>query len=313
MSAVASGLGIMFLYWTITLLGKKLIKPEELALNNSKVWAVFGSGVVGALAYTFTDTYWFSAVEGEVYAMSSFFTAVVFWAILKWEEQADDKHSLRWLILISFLVGMAIGVHLLNLLTIPAIVYVVYFKKYPKTTLKGFAISGLISLVILAAVLWGVIPGIVNLSCDFDVFFVNKLHLGFNSGTVVFFLLIALFIVWGVWNNSHFTRPGKTVNIIVISVIGSYSINNMPLDIVWTLLAGVIGYFMKFYGVPVAPLVLGLILGPTIEVNLRRSIISAGSVAGMFRDIFTHPLSLLLLAILVLMMVTQILSARKRA
>ncbi len=219
MSAVASGLGIMFLYWTITLLGKKLIKPEELALNNSKVWAVFGSGVVGALAYTFTDTYWFSAVEGEVYAMSSFFTAVVFWAILKWEEQADDKHSLRWLILISFLVGMAIGVHLLNLLTIPAIVYVVYFKKYPKTTLKGFAISGLISLVILAAVLWGVIPGIVNLSCDFDVFFVNKLHLGFNSGTVVFFLLIALFIVWGVWNNSHFTRPGKTVNIIVISVI----------------------------------------------------------------------------------------------
>ena len=219
MSAVASGLGIMFLYWTITLLGKKLIKPEELALNNTKVWAVFASGVVGALAYTFTDTYWFSAVEGEVYAMSSFFTAVVFWAILKWEEQADDKHSLRWLILISFLVGMAIGVHLLNLLTIPAIVYVVYFKKYPQTTVKGFIVSGVISLVILAAVLWGVIPGIVNLSCDFDVFFVNKLHLGFNSGTVVFFLLIALFIVWGVWNNSHFQRPGRIVNIIVLAVI----------------------------------------------------------------------------------------------
>ena len=219
MSAVASGLGIMFLFWTITLLGKKLLKPEELALNNTKVWAVFGAGIVGALAYTFTDTYWFSAVEGEVYAMSSFFTAVVFWAILKWEEQSDDSHSLRWLILISFLVGMAIGVHLLNLLTIPAIVYVVYFKKYPKTTLKGFIISGVISLVILAVVLWGVIPGIVNLSCDFDVFFVNKLHLGFNTGTVVFFLLVALFIVWGVWNNSHFKRPGKAVNIIVLALI----------------------------------------------------------------------------------------------
>lgn len=219
MSAVASGLGIMFLFWTITLLGKKLLKPEELALNNTKVWAVFGAGIVGSLAYTFTDTYWFSAVEGEVYAMSSFFTAVVFWAILKWEEQSDDSHSLRWLILISFLVGMAIGVHLLNLLTIPAIVYVVYFKKYPKTTLKGFIVSGVISLVILAVVLWGVIPGIVNLSCDFDVFFVNKLHLGFNTGTVVFFLLVALFIVWGVWNNSHFKRPGKTVNIIVLALI----------------------------------------------------------------------------------------------
>ncbi len=219
MSAVASGLGIMFLFWTITLLGKKLLKPEELALNNTKVWAVFGAGIVGSLAYTFTDTYWFSAVEGEVYAMSSFFTALVFWAILKWEEQSDDSHSLRWLILISFLVGMAIGVHLLNLLTIPAIVYVVYFKKYPKTTLKGFIVSGVISLVILAVVLWGVIPGIVNLSCDFDVFFVNKLHLGFNTGTVVFFLLVALFIVWGVWNNSHFKRPGKTVNIIVLALI----------------------------------------------------------------------------------------------
>ena len=219
MSAVASGLGIMFLFWTITLLGKKLLKPEELALNNTKVWAVFGAGIVGALAYTFTDTYWFSAVEGEVYAMSSFFTAVVFWAILKWEEQSDDSRSLRWLILISFLVGMAIGVHLLNLLTIPAIVYVVYFKKYPKTTLKGFIISGVISLVILAVVLWGVIPGIVNLSCDFDVFFVNKLHMGFNTGTVVFFLLVALFIVWGVWNNSHFKRPGKAVNVIVLALI----------------------------------------------------------------------------------------------
>ncbi|MBR3528182.1 MAG: DUF2723 domain-containing protein [Bacteroidales bacterium] len=218
MSAMASGLGIMFLFWTITLLGKKLLKTEELALNNSKVWAVFASGVVGALAYTFSDTYWFSAVESEVYAMSSFFTAVVFWAILKWEEQADDPHSLRWLVLVCFLVGIAIGVHLLNLLTIPAIVYVVYFKKFQQST-KGFILSGVISLFILAVILWGIIPGIVNLSCDFDVFFVNKLHMGFNTGTVVFFLLVAVFVLWGLWNNSHLKRPGKTVNIIVLAVV----------------------------------------------------------------------------------------------
>ncbi len=218
MSAMASGLGIMFLYWTITLLGKKLLSHDELALNNTKVWAVFASGIVGALAYTFTDTYWFSAVEGEVYAMSSFFTAIVFWAILKWEEQSDDPHSMRWLVLICFLVGIAIGVHLLNLLTIPAIVYVVYFKKYPKTTLKGFLISGVISLVILAVVLWGVIPGIVNLSCDFDVFFVNKMHMGFSTGTIIYFFLIALIVFWGLWNNSHLARPSRNVNIVVLAV-----------------------------------------------------------------------------------------------
>ncbi len=218
MSAMASGLGIMFLFWTITLLGKKLLKKEDLALNSPKVWAVFASGVVGALAYTFSDTYWFSAVESEVYAMSSFFTAVVFWAILKWEEQSDDPRSLRWLILVCFLVGIAIGVHLLNLLTIPAIVYVVYFKKFP-LSLKGFIVSGVVSLVILAVVLWGIIPGIVNLSCDFDVFFVNKLHMGFNSGTVVFFVLVAVFVLWGLWNNSHMERPSKAVNAVVLAVV----------------------------------------------------------------------------------------------
>ena len=228
LSAISSGLGIMFLYWTITLLTKKLLKPEDLALNNTKVWAVFASGIVGSLAYTFTDTYWFSAVEGEVYAMSSFFTAVVFWAILKWDEQSEDKHSMRWLILISFLVGIAIGVHLLNLLTIPAIVYVVYFKKYPKTTLKGFLVSGGISLVLLAVVLWGVIPGIVNLSSDFDVFFVNKLHMGFNTGTVVFFLIIACFVAWGIWNNSHFNRPSKAVNVTIVN-----EKNKIPVELKW--------------------------------------------------------------------------------
>ncbi|MBO4740442.1 MAG: DUF2723 domain-containing protein, partial [Bacteroidales bacterium] len=130
MSAISSGLSIMFLFWTITLFGKKIagLRRQDFDIKDSRVWAVFASGIVGSLAYCFSDTFWFSAVEGEVYAMSSFFTAVVFWAVLKWEEQADQPHALRWLILISFLIGAAIGVHLLNLLAIPAIVYVYYFK-----------------------------------------------------------------------------------------------------------------------------------------------------------------------------------------
>ncbi|MBR1644370.1 MAG: DUF2723 domain-containing protein [Bacteroidales bacterium] len=214
MSALCSGVGIMFLFWTITLLGKKLLKGEP-SLKDARTWAVFAAAVVGSLAYTFSDTYWFSAVEGEVYAMSSFFTAVVFWAILKWEEQADDPHSLRWLILICFLVGLAIGVHLLNLLTIPAIVYVVYFKKWPKTTWKGFILSGLLSVVLLAVVLWGIIPGIVNVDSAIDVFFVNKLHLPFNSGTIFFFVLLAAAIAWGLW----YTRK-KNQPIINASILG---------------------------------------------------------------------------------------------
>ena len=130
MSAICSGFTILFLFWGITLLGKHLLPdPKNPDIKDARTWGVFAAGIVGALAYTFSDTFWFSAVEGEVYAMSSFFTAVVFWAILKWEEQADDPRSLRWLVLICLLVGVAIGVHLLNLLTVPAIVYVVYFRK----------------------------------------------------------------------------------------------------------------------------------------------------------------------------------------
>lgn len=205
MSAICSGLGIMFLFWTITLLGKKLLRIDEPSLKDSRVWGIFAAGIVGSLAYTFSDTYWFSAVEGEVYAMSSFFTAVVFWAVLKWEEQSDDPRSLRWLVLICFLVGLAIGVHLLNLLTIPAIVYVVYFKKWANTTRKGFIWSGIISVVMLAVVLYGVIPGIVNVGSAFDVFFVNKLHLPFNTGVIFFFALLAAAIAFGLW----YTSPKK--------------------------------------------------------------------------------------------------------
>ncbi|MCR5821328.1 MAG: DUF2723 domain-containing protein [Bacteroidales bacterium] len=208
MSALCSGFTILFLFWGITLLGKHLLPdPKNPSLKDPRTWAVFAAGIVGALAYTFTDTFWFSAVEGEVYAMSSFFTAVVFWAILKWEEQSDDPHSLRWLILICLLVGVAIGVHLLNLLTVPAIVYVVYFKKWPKTTLKGFIWSGVISVILLAVILWGIIPGIVNVDSAFDVFFVNTLGLPFNSGTIFFFTLLAAAVVWGLWYTRKKGKP----------------------------------------------------------------------------------------------------------
>ena len=208
MSAVCSGLTILFLFWAITLLGKHLLPDQKNpSLKDWRTWGVFAAGVVGSLAYCFSDTFWFSAVEGEVYAMSSFFTALVFWAILKWEEQSDDPHALRWLILISLLVGVAIGVHLLNLLTVPAIFYVVYFKKWPKTTWKGFIVTGVLSIITLGVILWGIIPGIVNIDSAVDVFFVNTLGLPFGSGTVVYFTLIAALVVWGLWYTQKKSKP----------------------------------------------------------------------------------------------------------
>ena len=216
MSAVCSGLTILFLFWAITLLGKHLLPdPKNPSLKDWRTWGVFAAGVVGSLAYCFSDTFWFSAVEGEVYAMSSFFTALVFWAILKWEEQSDDPHALRWLILISLLVGVAIGVHLLNLLTVPAIFYVVYFKKWPKTTWKGFIVTGVLSVITLGVILWGIIPGIVNIDSAVDVFFVNTLGLPFGSGTVVYFTLIAALVVWGLWYTHKKNKP--IVNAAILS------------------------------------------------------------------------------------------------
>ena len=216
MSAVCSGLTILFLFWAITLLGKHLLPdPKNPSLKDWRTWGVFAAGVVGSLAYCFSDTFWFSAVEGEVYAMSSFFTALVFWAILKWEEQSDDPHALRWLILISLLVGVAIGVHLLNLLTVPAIFYVVYFKKWPKTTWKGFIVTGVLSVITLGVILWGIIPGIVNIDSAVDVFFVNILGLPFGSGTVVYFTLIAALVVWGLWYTHKKNKP--IINAAILS------------------------------------------------------------------------------------------------
>ncbi|MHC1708695.1 MAG: DUF2723 domain-containing protein [Bacteroidales bacterium] len=197
MSALSSSFSVLFLFWSITMLGKKIIlKSGE--MTSSKMWAVMGSGLVGALAYTFSDSNWFSAVEGEVYAMSSFFTALVFWAILKWEEEANERGSYRWIILIAFLMGLSIGVHLLNLLAIPAIAYVYYFKKF-KPSRKGIIITLLLSFVILAFIMYVIIPQIVNLSAKFELFFVNNIGLPFNSGTVIYFLLLTVLILWGLY------------------------------------------------------------------------------------------------------------------
>jgi len=166
-------------------------------LTNPKVFAIIGSGLVGALAYTFSDSFWFSAVEGEVYALSSLFTAVVFWAIVKWEGVANESHNLRWIILIAYLMGLSIGVHLLNLLAIPAILMVYYFKKY-KPTPKGIIIALGLSVVILAAIQYGIIPGLIVMASWFELLFTNSFGLPFNTG---FFFYLALIV--GIWITLH--------------------------------------------------------------------------------------------------------------
>jgi len=194
MSALASAFTILFLFWTITHLARKILIKDEESFTPARIIAVMAAGVVGALAYAFSDSFWFSAVEGEVYASSSFFTAVVFWAILKWEDCADEKYADRWIIFIAFLMGLSIGVHLLNLLTIPAMGLVYYFRKF-EFSWKGFAISLAVSFVMLALLMWGIMPGVVAISSKFDLFFVNALHLPHNSGMIFHVLIMALLLV----------------------------------------------------------------------------------------------------------------------
>ncbi|MEO6302643.1 MAG: DUF2723 domain-containing protein [Bacteroidia bacterium] len=193
MSAFASSFAILFLFWTITRLATKVYGKKAGDLSLSYQIAIIGAGVVGSLACTFSDTFWFNAVEGEVYASSSFFTALVFWAILKWDEEdsIDPTSALRWLILISFLIGVSIGVHLLSLLTIPAICFIIYFKKYSFSR-KGFFVAGFSSLFVLVFVQNFLIPKIVKFVSDYEVFFTNKFNFGFSSGTFIYFLLLII-------------------------------------------------------------------------------------------------------------------------
>ncbi len=197
MSALASGFTILFMFWSMTLLGRKIATVKGAELNESKILAIFGSAIVGSLAYTFSDSFWFSAVEGEVYASSSFYTAITFWAILKWEENYEDKRAFKWLILMAYIIGLSIGVHLLNLLCIPAIVFVYYFKMYQPTR-KGIIISSIVSIVLLVGVLYGIIPWIVRLSGLFERLFINSFGLPFGSGTVFYFAVLIAGIIYGI-------------------------------------------------------------------------------------------------------------------
>ncbi len=222
MSALSSSFTILFLFWSITILAKKIVLASG-EITKAKMYAIFGSGIVGALAFTFSDSFWFSAVEGEVYAMSSFFTAIVFWAILKWEETADQDHSYRWLILIAYLIGLSIGVHLLNLLAIPAITFVYYFKKY-KPTKKGIFITLIISFIILTVIMYIIIPWIVQLAGLFERFFVNAIGLPFNTGTIIYFILLISGIIWGlIYTKKHKKVILNTIILGFIFILIGYS------------------------------------------------------------------------------------------
>jgi len=197
MSALASGFTIMFLFWTITHFARKIVQKGTEALNGNQIFSIMAAGTVGALAYTFSDSFWFSAVEGEVYALSSFFTALVFWMMLKWEHNADQPGADKWIVLIFFMMGLSIGVHLLNLLTIPAIVMVYYYKRY-KVTGKGTFIAFLIGCVITGVAQKAVIQYTIKTAGKFDIFFVNSLGMPFFSGFTMFFALLVLVIFLGI-------------------------------------------------------------------------------------------------------------------
>ena len=256
MSALMSGACILFLFWSITHLVRKLIITDENNITKGQLVTIMGSGLVGALVYTFSDTFWFSAVEGEVYAFSSLFTAVVFWLILKWEDVADQPHSDRWIILIAYLTGLSIGVHLLNLLCLPAIVLVYYYKKTPNATAKGSLLALIGSGVLVAAVLYGIVPGIVKVGGWFELLFVNGLGMSFNSGVVVYIFLLAAALIWGVYES--YTEKNKMR--MAISFIVTIALLGIP-----------------FYGHGASSIVigilviaaLGLYLAPGVQAKIK--------------------------------------------
>ncbi|MES2567398.1 MAG: DUF2723 domain-containing protein [Bacteroidota bacterium] len=223
MSALCSSFTILFLFWTITRIGIKAIVKKGEEFTSGKQWAVIGAGIVGGLAYTFSDSFWFSAVEGEVYAMSSFFTALVFWAILKWEEEdtTNPVSAMRWLVVIAYLMGLSIGVHLLNLLCIPAICFIYYFKKYPFTW-KSFFVTGIISLILLGGIQNIMIPKIVKFAADYEIFFVNKLGMGFNIGSafyfVILFFALAALILYTVKKKESYYKLGFYTAILFAAI-----------------------------------------------------------------------------------------------
>ncbi|WP_308233014.1 protein O-mannosyl-transferase family [Prevotella sp.] len=223
MSALLSATTILFLFWSITHLARKLILKDWSEMTMGKLIAIEASGLVGALIYTFSDTFWFSAVEGEVYAYSSAFTAIVFWLILKWEDHADEPHSDRWLVLIAYMTGLSIGVHLLNLLCIPAIVLVYCYRRYPHIELKGSLLALLASFVIVAGVLYGVVPGIITVAGWFELLFVNQLGCPFNTGEIVYIILLVAIVIWAIYE-SYTDRNFKRQNLSFTLAVGMLGI-----------------------------------------------------------------------------------------
>ena len=224
MSALLSATCILFLFWTITHLTRKLILKDWSEMNMAKLIAIEASGMVGALIYTFSDTFWYSAVEGEVYAYSSAFTAVVFWLILKWEDHADEPHSDRWLVLIMYMTGLSIGVHLLNLLCVPAIVLVYYYRRFPDADLKGSLIALFISFVIVGAILYGVVPGIVTVGGWFELLFINELGFAFNTGLIIYIILLTATVLWAIYE----TQQDKSLMRQNVSFVASVALLGVP-------------------------------------------------------------------------------------
>jgi hypothetical protein len=243
-SATTSALCVMFYFWTITHLAKKILVKGIEELNMQQTVAVMASGLVGALALTWSDTFWFSAVEAEVYASSSFFTALTFWCILKWENVANEKNSERWLILIAYLIGLAIGVHLLNLLVIPAIVYVYYFKKYTFTKI-GFIKATGVAFAAIAVVQFGIIPGLPELMAKFDFFFKNTLGMGFNTGIYAFIIILFVLIGFALHYTHTESKSSLTVAVFAYAalVIGSMMLNASAKGlVVWVIITGILYY-----------------------------------------------------------------------
>ena len=237
LSAISSSLTILFMFWSLTLLIKKIVLKQGETLTGGNQFAVFSAASIGALAYTFSDSFWFSAVEGEVYAMASLFTAVIFWAILKWDEEMEEAshggrltelRPNRWLLLIFFLLGLAIGVHLLGILVVPAMGYMLYFRTQEQVSIKGLLITGLLSIITLGFIQEGVIPGSIAMASNFEVAFVNSLGLPFYSGTIFFFVLLiaaCLYVVRYAYKTSKTVLYNAAMGLVMLLIgYGSFAV-----------------------------------------------------------------------------------------
>ena len=262
-SAVISGFTILFLFWTITHMLRRVLTPSaRLGLNEAQPTgevmtlgqgiAILGAGLVGSLVYTFSDSFWFSAVEAEVYAFSSLFTAVVFWLIFKWDERCDNERSDRWLVLIAYLMGLSIGVHLLNLLCLPAMALVYYYRRTKESTLKGAGIALVASFALVELMMYGVVQGVPKLAGKWDMFFVNSMGLGYNQGLYIYLAVVALVLIWGAYETQRAYRKPKHLGShrLRISLIASLILIGLPLignTLVGLLIAGGIAAFFYLY------------------------------------------------------------------